>query len=118
MAFAGLLLAVVGVAAERRGYLARLGFVPAGGAEDRKEKAFLAKAPRSQRRTAHQTLFSWLAGGDVVARQAERPTGGFEVHLLNLRVVPGFGGVAEGRIEDPPFAVHFGPGDWKILVVR
>jgi hypothetical protein len=50
MAFAGLLLAFVGVAVERRGYLARLGFVPAGGAEDRKENTLLAKAPRSQRR--------------------------------------------------------------------
>jgi hypothetical protein len=50
MACAGLLLAFVGVAAERRGYLVRLGFAPAGGMEDQKENAFLAKAPRPQRR--------------------------------------------------------------------
>ena len=45
MAFAGLLLALVAMAAERRGYLARLGFEPAGGAEDRKQNTLLAKAP-------------------------------------------------------------------------
>ena len=50
VACAGVLLALVGVAAERRGYLARLGFVPACVAEGRKENALLAKAPKSQRR--------------------------------------------------------------------
>jgi hypothetical protein len=50
MACSGLILAFVGVAAERRGYLARLGFVPAGGAEDREESVFPARAPRSQRK--------------------------------------------------------------------
>ena len=48
---------------------------------------------------------------------AEDPLDGFEVHFLDIGVVPSFAGVPKRGIEDAAFAMHFGPGDGEIVIV-
>src|ERR1041385_307504 len=57
------------------------------------------------------------AGPRRLLRQVERPLQRFQIQLLDPRVVPGLGGVAERRVKYPPFAIHLGPGDRKVAVL-
>src|SRR5689334_5840303 len=53
----------------------------------------------------------------VFARQAQGPASRLQIELLHVGVVPGFGGVSEGRIEHAPLAVHLGPGYREIAIL-
>src|SRR5579872_3590694 len=44
------------------------------------------------------------------------PFDGFEIHLADVRVVPGFLSVAQCRIEDSTLAIHLVPGNGKIVI--
>src|SRR5579872_4979485 len=48
--------------------------------------------------------------------QTERPLDGFRVHLLDPRIVPVLGNVAEGGIENASFTIRLRPGHGKVSI--
>ncbi len=47
---------------------------------------------------------------------AQHPLDRFKIHLADVRVTPSLFGVAEARIKNTPFAVHFVPRYGEIMI--
>ena len=54
--------------------------------------------------------------GRAALRHAQHPLDRFKIHLADVGIAPGLLGVAEGRIEHAPFAVHLVPRDREIMI--
>src|SRR5580698_1633610 len=49
-------------------------------------------------------------------RHTQHPLDRFKVHVADVWITPGLLGVAEGRIKNPPFAVHLVPRYGKVMI--
>src|SRR5262249_35138109 len=55
-------------------------------------------------------------GGGITGDQAHGPADQLQPHRLNLRPIPGFGGVTEAVVDDAPLAVLAGPDHGEVAV--